>query len=151
MAVSGVTHGVVGATAVEQRRAHDVTAARTLGTVGGTGSSTFTITGGGANFQLASKVDINGQVSMGIQDVAARKLGNTAVGFLSSLASGKANNVVTGDISDAQKVVKFSRCASTAAAGPTILTKNARSPLPAMVPSSLLSAWAGCPCPAMPL
>ncbi len=81
------------------------TAARTLGTVGGTGSSTFTITGGGANFQLASKVDINGQVSMGIQDVAARKLGNTAVGFLSSLASGKANNMVTGDISDAQKVV----------------------------------------------
>ncbi|HLP83685.1 MAG TPA: flagellin [Phycisphaerales bacterium] len=81
------------------------TASRTLGTVGGTGTPTMTITGGGANFQLASKVDINGQVSMGIQDVAARKLGNSTTGFLSSLASGKANNVVDGDISDAQKVV----------------------------------------------
>jgi flagellin len=81
------------------------TASRTLGSVAGTGTPTMTITGGGANFQLASKVDINGQVSMGIQDVAARKLGNTSTGFLSSLASGKANNVIDGDISDAQKVV----------------------------------------------
>jgi flagellin len=72
---------------------------------GGAGSSAFAITGGGANFQLASKVDIAGQVSIGIQDVAARKLGNSSTGFLSSLASGKANNVVSGDISDAQKVV----------------------------------------------
>jgi flagellin len=81
------------------------TASQTLGAVAGTGSSTFTITGGGANFQLAGKVDIAGQVSMGIQDVAARKLGDTATGFLSSLASGKANNVVNGDISQAQEVV----------------------------------------------
>ncbi|GDY00399.1 hypothetical protein LBMAG48_28020 [Phycisphaerae bacterium] len=81
------------------------TASRTLGAVGGTGSSTFTITGGGANFQLASRVDINGQVSIGIQDVAARKLGNTSAGFVSSLASGKANNVVDGDLNDAQKVI----------------------------------------------
>ena len=72
---------------------------------GGAGTAAFAITGGGANFQLASKVDIAGQVSIGIQDVAARKLGNSSVGFLSSLASGKANNVVSGDISDAQKVV----------------------------------------------
>ena len=71
----------------------------------GAGTAAFAITGGGANFQLASKVDIAGQVSIGIQDVAARKLGNSSVGFLSSLASGKANNVVDGDISDAQKVV----------------------------------------------
>ncbi|HLP83809.1 MAG TPA: flagellin [Phycisphaerales bacterium] len=72
---------------------------------GGAGTAAFAITGGGANFQLASKVDIAGQVSIGIQDVAARKLGNSTVGFLSSLASGKANNVVDGDIADAQKVV----------------------------------------------
>ncbi|HLP83686.1 MAG TPA: flagellin, partial [Phycisphaerales bacterium] len=78
---------------------------QTLGAVAGSGSSTFAITGGGANFQLASKVDIAGQVSMGIQDVAARKLGNSRVGFLSSLASGKANNVVNGDIEQAQEVV----------------------------------------------
>ena len=71
----------------------------------GSGTAAFAITGGGANFQLASKVEIAGQVSIGIQDVAARKLGNSTTGFLSSLASGKANNIVDGDITDAQKVV----------------------------------------------
>ena len=81
------------------------TAAQTLGTVAGSGTASFAITGGGANFQLASKVDIAGQVSIGLQDVAARKLGNTSAGFLNSLASGKANNVVDGDIADAQKVI----------------------------------------------
>ena len=81
------------------------TAAQTLGTVAGSGAASFAITGGGANFQLASKVDIAGQVSIGLQDIAARKLGNTSAGFLNSLASGKANNVVDGDIADAQKVI----------------------------------------------
>ena len=76
------------------------TAAAALGT-----ANTFTITGGGANFQLASRVDIAGQVSIGIQDVAARKLGNSTMGYLSSLANGKANNVVDGNVTDAQQVV----------------------------------------------
>jgi flagellin len=84
-----------------------VAGAQGLGNVVGStvGSPTFTITGGGASFQLASKVDIAGRVSIGIQDIAARKLGTNTLGYLSSLASGKANNVVTGDVSDAQKVV----------------------------------------------
>ncbi len=73
---------------------------------GGVGSSAFSITGGGADFQLSSKVDINGKVSLGIGEIAARKLGtNSGVGALSSLASGQANNVVGGSVSDAQKVV----------------------------------------------
>jgi flagellin len=78
--------------------------AQALGAVNGA-DPVFTITGGGADFQLASKVDIAGKVSIGIQDVAARKLGNSAVGFLNSLASGKANNVVSGDITQAQDIV----------------------------------------------
>lgn len=75
--------------------------------LGGVGSGpALTITGGGADFQLASKVDIAGKVSLGIQDVAARKLGNSTLGFLDSIGSGKANNVVEGDnIGDAQKIV----------------------------------------------
>jgi flagellin len=68
----------------------------------------FSITGGGADFQLAGKVDIAGKVSLGIADVAARKLGNSELGYLSSLASGQTNNVVGGDISDAQKIVSES-------------------------------------------
>lgn len=67
--------------------------------------SAFEITGGGAEFQLAAKVDIAGKVSMGIGDVAARKLGNSTVGFLSQLASGNTFNVVDGDLNGAQKTI----------------------------------------------
>lgn len=74
--------------------------AQTLGTV-----SALSVTGGGADFQLGGKVDINSKVSLGISDVAVRKLGNSDLGFLSSLASGQANNVVDGEITDAQKII----------------------------------------------
>jgi flagellin len=67
--------------------------------------NSFQITGGGADFQLATRVDIAGKVALGIQNVAARKLGNSEVGFLSDLASGKRFNVVDGDLTSAQKVV----------------------------------------------
>jgi flagellin len=77
---------------------------QTLGVVGGANNA-FTITGGGANFQLAGNVDVGGKVSLGIQEVAARKLGNSTLGYLSSLASGQANNVVNGSTDDAQKIV----------------------------------------------
>lgn len=80
-------------------------ASQTIGAVGGSGNPAFSITGGGANFALASKVDFQGKVSIGIQDVAVRKLGNSTLGFLDSLASGKANNVVDGDTTQGQKVV----------------------------------------------
>jgi flagellin len=70
----------------------------------------FTITGGGADFQLASKVDIAGKVSLGITDVATRKLGRAEdsdanVFHLDDLGSGKDLNVVDGDLAQAQKVV----------------------------------------------
>ncbi len=73
---------------------------QTLGAV-----NAFTITGGGANFQLGGKVDIGSKVSLGIADVAVRKLGDSELGYLSSLASGQANNVINGDLSAAQKIV----------------------------------------------
>ncbi len=76
------------------------TAASTLANV-----SAFSISGGGADFQLASKVDISGKVSIGIQNIAARKLGNSVTGFLDSLGAGQTNNVVDGDVTDAQAVV----------------------------------------------
>jgi flagellin len=82
--------------------------AQALGNVdgsGGAGSAAFKITGGGADFQLASKVDIGGRVSLGIQDIAARKLGNSSLGYLDRLGAGKANNVVDGNITGAQKIV----------------------------------------------
>lgn len=65
----------------------------------------FKITGGGADFQLAGKVDIGGKVSVGIGDVAVRKLGTSDLGFLDDLASGKAYNLVEDDGVQAQKIV----------------------------------------------
>jgi flagellin len=85
----------------------DTTTSQTLGGVGGT-SGAFTITGGGADFMLAGNVDISGRVSLGVQDVAARKLGNSDLGFLSSLAAGQVNNIVDGNVDEAQKVISES-------------------------------------------
>jgi flagellin len=65
----------------------------------------FTITGGGAKFNLGPNVDILNQVSLGIKNVAARNLGSTGVGYLDALGSGKSNNVVDGDLAGAQKIV----------------------------------------------
>ncbi len=86
----------------------DVTASQTLGAVdGGTpGDSAFTITGGGADFQLAGQVDISGKVSIGIGDVSSRRLGSQTTGFLDDLGSGQQFNLADGnDVSSAQKVV----------------------------------------------
>lgn len=84
----------------------DATTAQTLGNVGSNSTSpAFAITGGGADFQLASRVNIAGKVSIGIKDVAARNLGTTELGFLDDLATGKDFNVVDGDLSSAQNVV----------------------------------------------
>jgi len=86
--------------------------ATTRGLVGGS-TGALSIIGGGAEFQLASRVDIAGKVAIGIQDVSARRLGGIETGsggsnslrFLSDLAAGKLLNVVNGDLAGAQKVV----------------------------------------------
>lgn len=66
----------------------------------------MTITGGGAEFNLGPNVDILNQVSLGIKNVASRKLGGNSVGgFLDDLASGQTANVVDGNVQTAQKIV----------------------------------------------
>ncbi|MDX2132657.1 MAG: flagellin [Planctomycetota bacterium] len=81
--------------------------AQALGSVGGSGPS-FTIAGGGAQFQIASRVDIGGRVSISIPDVGVNSLGNSSVGYLNSLASGAPRNGVDGDLVAAQKVISTS-------------------------------------------
>jgi flagellin len=81
------------------------TQSQSLGNVGSGSAPAFTITGGGADFQLAANVDIAGKVSIGLMDVATRNLGTSGFGFLDDLANGKALNVVDGDLNAAQKVV----------------------------------------------
>ncbi|MEQ9460393.1 MAG: flagellin [Phycisphaeraceae bacterium] len=65
----------------------------------------FTITGGGAKFNLGPNVDILNQVSVGIQNVAARNLGTITNGFLDELGSSRAANLVDGDLGKGQKIV----------------------------------------------
>jgi len=70
----------------------------------------FTITGGGAKFNLGPQVNITNQVSLGIQNVASRFLGRHTAGDgsvyrLSDLANGDSLNVVDGNIEEAQNVV----------------------------------------------
>lgn len=73
----------------------------------GPGGPTFQITGGGADFQLAGRVDIAGKVSLGIGNVAVRDIGrvvdNSNEFNLADLGSGRDLNVVDGDISVAQR------------------------------------------------
>jgi flagellin len=56
----------------------------------GLSSTSFTITGGGALFQLGPSVETNQQVNIGIQSVGASRLGNATVGFLSDIVEGGA-------------------------------------------------------------
>jgi len=65
----------------------------------------FTITGGGAKFNLGPSVDITNQVRLGIGNVAVRNFGSSGVGFLDELASGQTSNVVDGDLETGQKLV----------------------------------------------
>jgi flagellin len=68
-------------------------------------SSSFSITGGGADFNLAPRVSLASKVSLGIQTVTTGNLGNSVDGFLSALKAGGSANVVNGDLSKAQTVV----------------------------------------------
>ena len=72
-------------------------------------TTAFTVTGGGADFMLGSKVNETNHASIGIQSIAPTSLGNATVGFLSSLKSGEANSLSnTANLSAAQKIADAS-------------------------------------------
>lgn len=88
----------------------DLTAAFATATTSPANRSTFTITGGGANFQLGPSVNSAQQVSLGIGSVAASRLGGTldpegARYFLDSLKSGHDNELSEGNASLASKIL----------------------------------------------
>lgn len=68
---------------------------------------TFSVTGGGALYQIGPEVSTAQQVGFGIQSVAASHLGNRSVGFLNSITSDGDNSLLNeryreaGDIIDA--------------------------------------------------
>ncbi|MBC23982.1 MAG: flagellin [Phycisphaerae bacterium] len=83
----------------------------TLGSINSVdGSSSFSISGGGADFNLSPSVSLAGKVSLAFQNVSSGNLGHTwtSSGELTSLTdlkSGGASNVVNGDLARAQSVV----------------------------------------------
>ncbi|MEM8737072.1 MAG: flagellin [Planctomycetota bacterium] len=104
--INGVAATTDGATARVSSAFLDVEVDLTTAGAQATGSiAAATITGGGAQFNLGPGVNIGNQVSIGIANVASRNLGSQDNGFLSQLASGQDNNVVDGDLTDAQKIV----------------------------------------------
>jgi flagellin len=70
-----------------------------------TGTTSFTITDGGARFQIGSQVNRPSQIHVGIGSVSTTKLGDEVVGFLSTLGSGGDNSLVGGNTIQAQKVL----------------------------------------------
>ncbi len=79
-------------------------------------TSTFNITGGGSLFQLGSEVVAQQQVNLGINSVAASRLGGTLIDgtleFLESLKTGRdnslANSKVRGNFTAASRIVDTS-------------------------------------------
>ena len=65
----------------------------------------FSLTGGGANFQIGPNINASQQVGFGIQSVAATRLGDELVGFLSSIVSGGENSLVAGQQNNANHIV----------------------------------------------
>jgi flagellin len=71
-------------------------------------TTSFNVTDGGAKFQIGSSVNRQSQIQIGISSLSTTKLGDEVVGFLSSLASGGENSLVSGNAIDAQKVLSES-------------------------------------------
>ncbi|MCF7957275.1 MAG: flagellin [Phycisphaerae bacterium] len=75
-------------------------------TFGSGDSTTFSITGGGAMFQLGPHITSSEQISIGIDSIASSRLGSTESGFLSEVATGGAYSLVSGETSSASVIVE---------------------------------------------
>ena len=68
-------------------------------------SASFSVTGGGALFQLAPEVKPAGQIFVGLNRLSTTSLGNSVVGLLYSLRSGRENHLASGNFAAAQEIV----------------------------------------------
>ncbi|MCC6679733.1 MAG: flagellin [Phycisphaeraceae bacterium] len=65
----------------------------------------FSITGGGATYQIGPEISSSQQVGFGIQSVAASHLGTRAIGFLNSIVTGGDNSLLTGKAREAGDII----------------------------------------------
>lgn len=70
-----------------------------------TGATSFYITGGGAQFALGSRVTETDKAAIGISSVTTGSLGDSVNGFISSLASGQANQLSSKSLTGAQSII----------------------------------------------
>jgi flagellin len=70
-----------------------------------TSSTTYTITGGGARYQITPEVSTNGQISIGLNSVSTGNLGNAVIGFLDSIRSGGTNDISVGNFLAAERII----------------------------------------------
>jgi flagellin len=66
---------------------------------------TFGIIGGGATFALGSKVTETDKASIGIASVSTGSLGDSTIGFLSSIGSGGTNSLTSTSLTKAQQIL----------------------------------------------
>jgi flagellin len=93
----------------------DLTLSETFATTISGTSSTFDITGGGSLFQLGPRVNSSQQVSIGVQSVAASRLGGTVITdpntstteiqFLNSVKSGAINSLSSKKFQNASSII----------------------------------------------
>ena len=69
------------------------------------GATSFAITGGGANFQLGSGISSNEQSTIGLGSVAATRLGDANIGYLSQIVDGESFSLTRGQAARAQQIV----------------------------------------------
>lgn len=79
-----------------------------LDTSFGLGMTSFAITEGGALFQVGPEVNTNQQVNLGVGSVAASRLGNRTIGFLSQLQTGGSHSLLNKGAARAQEVLSES-------------------------------------------
>lgn len=71
----------------------------------GLGSTSFAVTAGGAKFQIGPRINSNLQINIGIQSLAASRLGSQELGFLSQISSGGDYSLVQGEMRQASDIV----------------------------------------------
>ncbi len=69
------------------------------------GTDSFSVTGGGAQFAIGSKVDAVNVESIGIMSIAPNELGNAEDGYLNTLKSGQLNSLTGDNLYTAQRIV----------------------------------------------
>ena len=83
----------------------DLVLAQTFGTTDA-GSTEVAITGGGAKFAISPDVGLIGQATLGVKAVSAGSLGNSSIGFLTSLNKGGANDLTSKNFATSQRIVR---------------------------------------------